>query len=233
MGRFTTLLALAIVLIALIAALLSYEDGAVLGMNTDDFVRAAAFAAMALFVGGGLFGRGQLSTAVRSAVIWLGIALMLIAGYAYRHEAAAIGERIVGVLVPGMAISGRDGNAATVSVVRSADGHFSLSADVEGTLVDFLVDSGASTVVLTLRDARRAGYRAEDLRFSVPISTANGQTVAAPIRIGEIAVGDIRATNVRGLVARPGSLSQSLLGMTFLDRLSRWEVSGDRLVLTQ
>ncbi|MCC2113048.1 MAG: TIGR02281 family clan AA aspartic protease, partial [Hyphomicrobiales bacterium] len=95
------------------------------------------------------------------------------------------------------------------------------------------VDTGASTVVLTLRDAMRAGYSIDDLRFTAPISTANGRTVAAPLRIGEIAVGDIKAVNVQGLVARPGALSQSLLGMSFLDRLSRWEVSGDRLMLVQ
>ena len=235
MQRIGTILALAVVFLALVTLLLRHEAGEAFGLANDDFARLAAYSAIGLFIGGGvLLGRGMgLAEALRNLALWLVVGLFLVAGYAYREEAAAIGWRILGVLVPGLPVAEGSGDAARIAVVRSERGGFTLRAEVDGVAIDFLIDSGASTVVLSAGDAARLGAGATGLRYTVPVATANGRGYAAPLSIGEIRVGDIVVKDLPALVARPGALRQSLLGMNFLDRLSGWEVSGDRLILSR
>ena len=114
-------------------------------------------------------------------------------------------------------------------VNRPASGEFAIAARVNGARVTFLFDTGASAVVLTASDARRAGVNAAGLAFDVPVTTANGPALAAEVRLDEIAVGPIVMRNVRALVARPGALEESLLGMSFLERLHGYAVERDRL----
>ena len=95
-----------------------------------------------------------------------------------------------------------------------------------------MVDTGASFVTLTTADAARVGVDVAALRFGVPIRTANGTIQAAPVTVGKLAVGSIERTEVPALVAPSGSLDQSLLGMSFLNTLDGYAISGDRLVLT-
>ena len=86
-------------------------------------------------------------------------------------------------------------------------------------------------MVLTAADARRAGISAAGLSFDVPVATANGAALAAEVRIDRIAVGPIVMRNVPAMVARPGALDESLLGMSFLERLKSYTVERDRLVM--
>ena len=117
-------------------------------------------------------------------------------------------------------------------VTRTADGHFEVSANVNGTSVAFVVDTGASAVILTRDDAERVGIELADLYYRIPIDTANGRTTAAPAMLATIDIGNIRRYDVQALVARRGDLSRSLLGMTFLETLWGFEIRGDRLILT-
>jgi aspartyl protease family protein len=94
-----------------------------------------------------------------------------------------------------------------------------------------VLDTGASSVVLTRDDAKAAGLPLEVLEYTVPIDTANGRARAAPVTLDRIAIGGLEERSVEALVAQPGQLKTSLLGMSFLNRLQSWEVSGDRLVL--
>jgi aspartyl protease family protein len=94
-----------------------------------------------------------------------------------------------------------------------------------------VLDTGASSVVLSREDAKAAGLPIEVLSYTVPIETANGRTRAASVRLDRIAVGGLVERSVEALVAQPGQLKTSLLGMSFLNRLQSWEVRGDRLVL--
>jgi len=94
-----------------------------------------------------------------------------------------------------------------------------------------LVDTGASTVVLTPSDAERAGLDTDDLAYSVAVHTANGTTYAAPVRLRSVAIGPLVVNNVDALVAQPGSLKENLLGMSFLRRLQSYEFSKDFLTL--
>jgi len=93
------------------------------------------------------------------------------------------------------------------------------------------LDTGASTVVLTQDAAKAAGLPLELLSYDVQIDTANGRTRAASVTLDRITVGEIVERKVPALVAQPGLLRVSLLGMTFLNRLESWEVRGDKLVM--
>lgn len=165
--------------------------------------------------------------------IWGGLILLLIAGYSYRGEFADIGNRVMVELTPpGYTIpaDSREGEIA-VRIRKRQNGHFVARGDVNGARVTMLVDTGASTVVLKPADAERAGIDVGGLSFSAPVSTANGTAFAAPVRLRAVSIGGIVIEDVEALVARPGSLNESLLGMSFLRRLRSYEFSGDFLTL--
>lgn len=109
-------------------------------------------------------------------------------------------------------------------------GHFTLDAWVEGTEVSFLVDTGASAVVLSPEDAERLGYYASSLDFNAVFDTANGQTEVALITLDDLQIGDLELDNVRAAVVQR-DLPMSLLGMSALNRLDGYEVAGDRMIL--
>ena len=94
-----------------------------------------------------------------------------------------------------------------------------------------IVDTGASTIVLRPADARKAGIDPKSLTYRVPVLTANGRAMAARVRLDSVAIGPLDRKNVDALVAQPGALTQSLLGMSFLSRLRSYEFSGDFLRL--
>jgi aspartyl protease family protein len=93
------------------------------------------------------------------------------------------------------------------------------------------LDTGASSVVLTQEAAKAAGLPLEVLSYSVNVETANGRARAAPVTIDRLAVGNIVERSIPALIAQPGQLRTSLLGMSFLNRLEGWEVRGDRLLM--
>ena len=119
-----------------------------------------------------------------------------------------------------------------VSLRAEASGHFFADALVDGTHVNFLVDTGATDVALAPEDAVRLGIDLAKLTFDIPIMTANGQTFAATTELREIVIGSIRVERVSATIPR-GALSHSLLGMGFLRRLSSVQVDSDRLVMHQ
>jgi aspartyl protease family protein len=96
--------------------------------------------------------------------------------------------------------------------------------------VDFMVDTGASHVVLTLQDARRIGFSPAQLAFTEQFQSANGVVPAAPIELRELRIGQLRVFNLEAAV-NGGPLPISLLGMSFLKRLSSYEVARGRLIL--
>lgn len=112
----------------------------------------------------------------------------------------------------------------------NARGEVRLDADVDGATVHFVVDTGANLVTLTLADAEAAGINPAGLVFSMRMSTANGETRAAPVVLRGIRIGQLSVEDVHAVVAR--NLSVSLLGMSFLSRLDRWEMSGGVLTIS-
>jgi aspartyl protease family protein len=124
------------------------------------------------------------------------------------------------------------GESGAVSLRAEANGHFIADALVNGTHVSFIVDTGATDVVLRRSDAERLGIDLKALRYVVPVHTANGDTLIALVDLDEIVIGSIRVERVSASVPL-NELSHSLLGMSFLKKLSSFSVDSDRLIMRQ
>jgi len=227
---------LALFILALAAMLLvSNESGMIAGLDSDTFGYVALLIALAVFVGGGMLGsyRGRAGAMVRDAVTWLALGLGLVTLYAYKEDLMPIAARVVGELIPGsaMTVEQSTGGLTEVRIRKRLDGHFTAKVKVNGTPISMIVDTGATSIVLTPEDAKKAGIDVSSLTYRVPVLTANGRTVAARVRLKEVAIGPLDRNKVDALVAQPGALTQSLLGMSFLSRLRSYEFSGDFLTL--
>lgn len=217
-----------------ISLIARHESGEVFGLASSDFARMTMLLAVLIAVSASVLSRGALGRATRSSLVWVGIGLVLVGGYTYRNELEWVARRTFGQLVPGSLMVQRDeaGIAQAVVVARGFAGQFTLRAEINQAAVDMLVDTGASIVTLSFEDAIKAGITPADLNFRIPVLTANGPTEAAPVVLDRLTVGPIDEQRLPALVAQPGALDKSLLGMNFLDRLSGFSVSRDQLTLT-
>jgi aspartyl protease family protein len=120
--------------------------------------------------------------------------------------------------------------AQPASISKASDGHFWAEAVVNGERVRFLVDTGATAVALTAADAERLGFSPKDLDFTYEVTTASGPARAASVKLASVSVAGARVADVDALVIEKG-LDTSLLGMTYLGRLSRFEASPSALIL--
>ena len=211
--------------------MINHDAGEIFGIGSGDFARMTVLAIFTVTIGAALLRsyRGRLGDMLSSAVLWLALFVVLVGGYGYRSELETFGRRTFGVLVPGLAVD--TGEPGTVMISKSRDGHFRVRASVNGRPIRLVVDTGASSVVLSDRDARESGIEIGRLNYDVKVSTANGSTTAAPVVLDTLQVGEITERRVAALVARPGQLETSLLGNSFLDRLASFTIEGERLIL--
>ena len=217
------------VAIAILIIFARNNAGTVGPLSTGDFGSLAYKIVLVVFLGGAVLTmfRGHFSQALTAALLWAVVGLALIVAYSYRFELHAVANRVLVVMLPGHAVS----QGRMVEIGRANDGDFGVTAQINGARVGMVLDTGASSVVLTRDDAKAAGLPLEVLKYTVNIDTANGRARAAPVTLDRIAIGGLEERSVEALVAQPGQLKTSLLGMSFLNRLQSWEVSGDRLVL--
>jgi aspartyl protease family protein len=164
---------------------------------------------------------------VRNIALWFGVGAVLMLGYSFQDELTALGQRLRAELIPG---TPRQTAAGEMEISASDGGGFHANGTVNGTQVRFLVDTGASSIVLSPADARRIGIDMDSLVFNRAYETANGIGYGASVMVDELTLGHIRLTNV------PVSINQapmrnSLLGMTFLNRMKSFNISGRKLVL--
>jgi aspartyl protease family protein len=120
-----------------------------------------------------------------------------------------------------------------VEIKAGRNGHFSTEAEINGREVEVMVDTGATMVALSYEDAERAGLYLRDSDFTQSVSTANGVARIAPVTLDRVSIGDITVRNVPAAVAERGRMRTSLLGMSFLSRLSRFDMRSDLLVLQE
>ena len=120
--------------------------------------------------------------------------------------------------------------AQDAEVVKAADGHYWAEAQVNGRWIHCLIDTGATAVTLTPADAERLGLGPAGLTYDQPIATANGRTEAARVELDSVSVAGARVAHVPAMVVKDG-LSVSLLGMSYLGKLSRFEATPDSLIL--
>ena len=184
------------------------------------------------FVGGSfiLHRRLRMKKAIRYTGLWLAIGGLVFIGYSLRHDLAGFGNRLLGELVPSWGL--QQGEAMRFAV--SPDGHFVVEAvittEAAQVPIRLLVDTGASDVVLSPTDARRLGLDLATLDFSKTYRTANGIVYGAPVRLATMRIGSIEVKDVRASV-NSAAMDRSLLGMSFLERLSGYEVTAGSLIL--
>jgi aspartyl protease family protein len=165
---------------------------------------------------------------VQAVAVSGGILIALLVTYGSRDELQTVIDRAIGDIAVGRTVVMPEGE---VVAARRTDGSFLVKGEVNGHETRFIFDTGASTVVLRAEDAAALGFKLDSLDYSIPVATANGGALAAPVVIERLTVGAITERKVRALIARSGVLHANLLGMTFLERLGSYEVRGNRLIL--
>ncbi len=219
-----------LIIVALIIGLFWYLSDRFPGALDDDnrLTQLVYLIALLVFVSAGFAGRRRpWKKSLQQIAVWGGIFLVLAGFYAFRSELKIIGSRILAELVPGIGV---ETASQSVEFRASRNGHFLVDSLVDGHPVRFLVDTGASIIVLSPTDAERLGYKLADLKFDRIMSTANGRVRGASIKIRELIVGSIIVRNV-GAIVNGAELSESLLGMNFLERLDGFEFKDGRLTL--
>jgi aspartyl protease family protein len=224
---------LAIIGGGLIVLVLNHEQGSTLGLDNDAFGHALYLGVWGAVVAAGIMGSGmRLGHVARTLAAWMLIILALVAGYQYRYELQDFASRMTAGLVPGSPLSVTDAEGrTTVTLDKLPDGHFGGRIRVDGHEIFAMVDTGATSTVLTFNDAVKAGFDAGSLSFGIPVRTANGPAQAARVMAAEISIGAITRRDMPLLVAERGALEQTLLGMNFIDTLSGFDVRGERMIL--
>jgi aspartyl protease family protein len=217
---------------ALLILVFNGNDGTIGPMTDEQFARTIYLGLFGAVLAAGLFASGQrFGQMARQAGIWLAVLIVLVVGYEYRFELQESAARVTSGLMPGTAITQTSADGDLSVTIQRRGRHFETVGTVNGSRQEFLVDTGASTIVLTEANARKAGIDPETLDYRIPVATANGTAMAARISGIEVAIGGIVRPGMIALIARDGQLSSNLLGMNFLDTLHSFEVQRDRMVL--
>jgi aspartyl protease family protein len=218
------------VLLALVLMIARHDQEPFGRLSTDDLGALVYHVALVVFIGGAvlMMVRERPSAALEAALFWVVVGFVLVFAYTYRDDLRTVGERVMAQLAPGRAAMRGE---RAVEIVRGRGGDFQVAAQVNGTRVAMALDTGASAVVLTQEAAKAAGLPLELLSYTVPVDTANGRARAASVTLDRLTVGGIVERSVPALIAQPGQLRTSLLGMSFLNRLESWEVRGDKLMM--
>jgi aspartyl protease family protein len=170
---------------------------------------------------------------MRTVVIFAAFALaasVIVPKYAAQTHA---GTPTVMAANSGMSSASSSSDSREVVIPPSANGHFQVEASVDGRRMNFMVDTGASLIALTERDAAMLGIHPAESDYVAMVRTANGTVRAAPVELDMVEIDDIMLHNVSAIVLPDGALSDNLLGLSFLQRLHRFEYADGKLVLEQ
>ena len=157
---------------------------------------------------------------LHDAVMWLGIGGVLLIGYSYK-------DQLYHQLFPSRAIVSAQGE---LRFTQNNDGHFYIEALVNNKRLRFLVDTGASRVIIPSSYSEMLGIDPKDIDYIMPMSTANGLAMGAPVTFRKIDIAGHIVYDVLGSLSRDG-LDEPLLGMSFLNRLKAWRIEGNVLIL--
>jgi len=159
---------------------------------------------------------------------WLAIFLLIILAYTYKDNFRDAKERILGALMPGYAVSNQEG---AVVVYQNNDGHFYIDAEINGTPITLMVDTGASTTVLNRTDAAKLGLLNSSLNYNKIMQTAGGLVPAATVTLQSVQIADVELQNVPAAVSSRDDLDISVAGMSLLKRFSAYQFKQDKLYL--
>lgn len=168
-------------------------------------------------------------------ILMLAAAVLLVGGYLARFADQAVVHPAAQAAAVESAYEPRQPTTSGRSLMLESgrDGHFQVEARIDGRHIDFMVDTGASLVIMRESDAAQIGIRPFPRDYTATVSTANGKIKAAPAKLERIEVGGITVYDVPALVLPDEALWKNLLGMSFLSRLKRYEVANGRMVLEQ
>jgi aspartyl protease family protein len=168
-------------------------------------------------------------------ILILAVAVLLIGGYVARFADQTVMHPEAHAAAVQPSYQPREPVSSGRSLILDADrqGHFKVDARIEGRHLDFMVDTGASLVIIRESDAAQIGIRPMRSDYTAAVSTANGKIKAAPAKLERVEVGGITVYDVPALVLPDDALWQNLLGVSFLSRLKRYEYANGRMVLEQ
>lgn len=191
-------------------------------MSTDQIMQIAYLGLLAAAIGGSYIfaNKDNLGKVAQQAAIW---------GMIFLGTIAAIGlwNDVSRDVMPRQAVVGEQ-----IVLPRGNNGHYHMTVQINGAPVDFLVDTGASQVVLTQSDAKKIGFDLDDLQYLGIANTANGQVRTAPVTLNEVVVGPYVDRNLRATV-NGGQMDKSLLGMTYLGLYDSISITNDELILSR
>ena len=199
-------------------------------MENNDLSQIVYLVILILIMSYGMINRKEMSLKkiVKYFLIWSLIGLIIIALYAYRFEFNNFKERISGEINPTSAQLNHQGQ---LIINISDDSHFYVKILINKKPILFMVDTGASDIVLNLQDAIKIGVNPKNLIFNRQFQTANGRVLGASIILKEVEISGIKFRDVKASVTN-GEMGVNLLGMSFLRRFGKYEFYQDRLILT-
>lgn len=193
-------------------------------MDSFDTGRLIYLILLLVMVAGWFFvqGRAALNKTLQQAAIWFFIFLGAVAAYGLWGD-------ISRTVIPQQSVFADE---ARIVLPRNPDGHYYLTAILNGATVRFVIDTGATNIVLTKEDAAAVGLQPDTLDYMGRASTANGQVRTAAVRLDTLTLGPVTDTNVAAVV-NSGEMDQSLMGMSYLQRWGRIEIAGGEMTLTR
>lgn len=199
-------------------------------MENNDLSQIVYLVILILIMSYGMISRKEmpLKKIVKYFLIWSLIGLIIIALYAYRFEFNNFKERISGEINPTSAQLNQQGQ---LIINIADDSHFYVKMLINKKPILFMVDTGASDIVLNLQDALKIGVNPKNLIFNRQFQTANGRVLGASIILKEVEISGIKFRDVKASVTN-GEMGVNLLGMSFLRRFGKYEFYQDRLILT-
>lgn len=166
-----------------------------------------------------------LTQTLKYSIIWLAVILAIVLGYSYKDT--LLNTRIAAELLPNRARINAEGN---IVIRASQDKHFHIEAKANGATINFMIDTGASDVVLNKSDAESLGIDTESLNYNRIYSTANGVTGGAVIKLKRLQIGNFTLDDFPVSV-NEGELDSSLLGMSAIRELGGFRIDGDEMVI--
>lgn len=163
----------------------------------------------------------QASVLIKNAIIWVSIILVLLIGYSHKDE-------VFSLLVPNRPVILKDGSFI---INASKDKHFHVEAKMNNRIIDCVIDTGASGIVIDTDDARKVGVDVEQLQYNMPAETANGMIYSAPAQIAYLRIGDVELKDAVIMVNK-AAMGSCLLGMSFLNTFKKISIEKDRMVIS-
>lgn len=164
---------------------------------------------------------------IKTIFPWLLVFFVVYAGYVFRHDLSGVGQRLQGALLPH---AGQEAQPGSMRFTRTNDGHFHIQARVNNVPVTFLADTGATEIIIDQATARRLGIDVGRLKLTQIYHTANGTVRAAPTFLQRFQLGSLELFDLPVSVNEV-SMAEPLLGMSFFNRLKRFDMQEDQLTI--